>query len=84
MEFYVLMSLLFSFFFFSSSSVSVYGWSDSMSVFGSSSFAENYKDAKLLERDPNLSLGKKKKQKTLFFCIIPEMQGHKQMRLVQC
>lgn len=74
MEFYVLMSLLFSFFFFSSSSVSVYGWSDSMSVFGSSSFAENYKDAKLLERDPNLSLGKKKK-KHYFFVLYLRCRG---------
>lgn len=75
MEFYVLMSLLFSFFFFSSSSVSVYGWSDSMSVFGSSSFAENYKDAKLLERDPNLSLGKKKKKKHYFFVLYLRCRG---------
>lgn len=35
-----------------------------------------------LRRDPNLSLEKKKK--TLFFCIFPEMQVHKQIRILQC
>lgn len=37
------------------------------------------------ERDPNLSLREREKKKTLFFfCIFLEMQGHKEMRILQC
>lgn len=35
-----------------------------------------------LKRDPNLSL--EKKNKNAIFCILPEMQGHKQVRILQC
>lgn len=57
------------------SSVHVYSWSYSMSVFVSSSFAENIQMPNSWERDPNLSLRGKRRKKTLFFCIFLEMQG---------
>lgn len=57
-----------------------------MSVFESSSFAENYKDAKLLGKRSKFitEREREKKKDTIFFCIFLEMQGHKEMRILQC
>lgn len=56
----------------SPSSVLVRGWSHEMSALGSSSFTENYEDAKLFEERPKfITWGKN----PLFFCILLERQG---------
>lgn len=36
------------------------------------------------ERDPNLSLREREREKNTIFCIFLEMQGHKEMRILQC
>lgn len=83
MEFYVLMSLLFSFFFFlpllfrSMAGLIQCPCLEALVLQRIIKMPNSLKEIQIYHLE-------KKKKKTLFFCIIPEMQGHKQMRLVQC
>lgn len=55
----------------------VCGWSNLMSMLEALVLHNIVKMPNSLKRDPNLTL------EEIFFCILPEMQGHKGIRVLQ-